>query len=77
MALHLIIGGKFPWVRSRVEKPRPAPAVDTPPHRCWVITEHGVGWLDHHDSDGYHVRLKDNTLVQVQEFWPAGPEDIE
>lgn len=35
-------------------------------HRSWVKTEHGVGWIHHHDPDGYTVEFEDGRLLKCK-----------
>lgn len=65
--LILEFGGAFPWVRRHRCAPTLQAAqtpVETPPHRSWVQTDEGIGWLDHHGPSGYFVRLQDGRLIQ-------------
>lgn len=32
-------------------------------HRSWVMTEHGKGWIHHHDTRGYTVEFPDGRLL--------------
>lgn len=57
------ISWRWPFVRKHVCHAR-LRAVHTPPHRTWVKTDQGVGWLDHHEADGYVVQLKDGRHIK-------------
>ena len=35
-------------------------------HRSWVSTEHGIGWIHHHEHDGYTVEFEDGRLLKCK-----------
>lgn len=35
-------------------------------HKSWVKTEHGVGWIHHHEADGYVVEFPDHRLLKCK-----------
>lgn len=37
-------------------------------HRSWVKTPQGIGWIHHHEADGYVIELRSGGLVK----YPAG-----
>ena len=70
---------RWPFVR-RHRPPIVRPIISFPPkasgqsrhgtphhaHRTWVSTEHGVGWIHHHEHDGYTVEFEDGRLLKCK-----------
>lgn len=58
------------WPPIRVSRIRGGPPVlaaappttDNPPHRSWVVTDEGLGWIHHHEADGYVIQLVTNEV---------------
>ena len=69
---------RWPFVRRHVcriqHRPQLVPTVHgqsahgTPhhAHKSWVKTEHGVGWIHHHEHSGFWVEFKDGRLLQCK-----------
>lgn len=63
---------RWPFVRCHICVVRAAVATGqsihgTPDHahRSWVRTKHGIGWLHHHEPDGYVVEFEDGRLIKT------------
>ena len=60
-------GGRFPWVRRhQCAQPQKfaLPPAEVSFHQTWVKTDQGLGWLHHHEANGYIVQLQDGRLIQ-------------
>lgn len=67
---------RWPFVR-RVVAPAPSQAgIPAGAHRSWVRTDQGVGWIHHHEPDGYVIELRSGGLVKrpVGSFTNTAPE---
>lgn len=68
----LEIRARWPFVvrRHDLEAPAPRPvahahhSVPAHAHRSWVRTTHGVGWIHHHEHDGYVIELQKGGTVK-------------
>lgn len=68
----LEVTSRWPFVvrRRDLERRHVAPATvsihGVPPHahRSWVRVAQGVGWIHHHEADGYVIELQKGGLVK-------------
>jgi hypothetical protein len=64
-----VLNKTWPWVklrRSRVASlsgVRVTPLVTSGPHRSWVMTDQGRGFLDHHSNGVYTVQLDTGGVI--------------
>ncbi len=65
MSVILEFDWRWPFVKRRL------PVVSAPfapasggPHLSWVKTDVGVGFLHHHESNGWIVQLSDGRLIK-------------
>lgn len=55
---------RWPFVRQHVCHVHTLHGTPHHAHRSWVMTEHGVGWIHHHDTKGYWVEFSDGRIKQ-------------
>lgn len=54
-------GGSFPWVR-KIPEPEVLTSTPTEAHKSWVIAHARLGWIHHHEADGWVVEYPDGTI---------------
>lgn len=70
---------RWPFVRRIATQSASQPSAGGIPagvHRSWVRTDLGVGWIHHHEPDGYVIELRSGALVKrtVGSFTNIAPE---
>lgn len=70
---------RWPFARRLASQLSTTPSAGGIPagvHRSWVRTDAGVGWIHHHEPDGYVIELRSGALVKraVGSFTNIAPE---
>lgn len=67
---------RWPFVRRIRPSIASTAGVPAGVHRSWVRTDQGVGWIHHHEPDGYVIELRTGALVKrtVGSFTNIAPE---
>lgn len=70
------IGGGFPWFRRVPPPPLIDPVLGpkpVEPHKSWVKVRNKVGWLHHHEVEGWVVEFRDGTRSTTNNFTHISP----